>query len=544
MQSIVRGFDKRKVRMDRAQSVLDKRETAPDQIQFDKAEEDLLFNMAVEEDNRTAKQKLGLEESAEQTVKDRIKGTFQQTADTLGSSKFWNRLKEGIFDGLHGIKQAEEAAGITDPNKMGYVSARLASGLADVLHGVFHYGAPEWRDGIIQRKEGTKGLLEVLGQLPDGELNNWLAWMGANRAKQLKAEGRENNLSQADIDELLALADGKEALFEQVRSEYNAINSAVLDVAQGAGLISAEQRAGFDEQYYVPFFREQDVDPEMQDIHSMVVAPYSKKGIAGQNAKIKELKGGKQSTKDLLENIILRQSTMLDAALKNKAMMEVTDNLTGTDFMAKVDSPEFAKLSQRELNSIQRVKVMRNGQAEAYAVSDSALLRSLIAVNDVGSSSLFNKMGRSFKRFLTTGVTLSPDFIFKNFVRDAAHAWMINKDGFTLGTDSIKGLKDAFAEDEPTATLFSLGQHSRGAIFTAQILKRPPNRYVAHWPRRGWENRKLTVTCLAWLPMAPSCLRSIVRYQIRSRMPIASAPSKLVWMPARASARLHLRPRT
>ncbi|TVK95381.1 hypothetical protein AYJ01_00915 [Shewanella algae] len=462
VKAIVRGFDKRKARMDRAQSVLDKRETAPDQIQFDKAEEDLLFNMAVEEDNRTAKQKLGLEESAEQTVKDRIKGTFQQTADTLGSSKFWNRLKEGIFDGLHGIKQAEEAAGITDPNKMGYVSARLASGLADVLHGVFHYGAPEWRDGIIQRKEGTKGLLEVLGQLPDGELNNWLAWMGANRAKQLKAEGRENNLSQADIDELLALADGKEALFEQVRSEYNAINSAVLDVAQGAGLISAEQRAGFDEQYYVPFFREQDVDPEMQDIHSMVVAPYSKKGIAGQNAKIKELKGGKQSTKDLLENIILRQSTMLDAALKNKAMMEVTDNLTGTDFMTKVDSPEFAKLSQRELNSIQRVKVMRNGQAEAYAVSDSALLRSLIAVNDVGSSSLFNKMGRSFKRFLTTGVTLSPDFIFKNFVRDAAHAWMINKDGFTLGTDSIKGLKDAFAEDEAYRDLIFSGAAFQG----------------------------------------------------------------------------------
>ncbi|MFV0511828.1 MAG: LPD38 domain-containing protein [Shewanella algae] len=434
---------------------------SPDQIR-DANSSDLRFNMEVEGDTRTAKEKLGLEEQAEESVSERIKAKYRETAGNLKDSKFWNRLKEGIFDGLHGIKQAEEAAGITDPNKMGYVSARLASGLADVLHGVFHYGAPEWRDGIIQRKEGTKGLLEVLGQLPDGELNNWLAWMGANRAKQLKAEGRENNLSQADIDELLALADGKEALFEQVRSEYNAINSAVLDVAQGAGLISAEQRAGFDEQYYVPFFREQDVDPEMQDIHSMVVAPYSKKGIAGQNAKIKELKGGKQSTKDLLENIILRQSTMLDAALKNKAMMEVTDNLTGTDFMTKVDSPEFAKLSQRELNSIQRVKVMRNGQAEAYAVSDSALLRSLIAVNDVGSSSLFNKMGRSFKRFLTTGVTLSPDFIFKNFVRDAAHAWMINKDGFTLGTDSIKGLKDAFAEDEAYRDLIFSGAAFQG----------------------------------------------------------------------------------
>ncbi|MCH7421315.1 LPD38 domain-containing protein [Shewanella sp. MM_2022_3] len=454
MQAIVRGFDKRKQRTDRANKVLDARDEAPADILFSKA--------ATAPDERTAKQKLGLEEEAEQTLKEKITDNYRNTADTLKQSSFWSRLNEGIFDGLHGIKKAEEAAGITDPNKMGYVSARLASGLSDVLHGVFHYGAPMWKDGIIQRKADTKGLLEVFGMLPDGELNNWLAWMGANRAKQLKAEGRENNLSQADIDELLALADGKEKLFEEVRAEYNKINSAVLDVAQGAGLISEAQRAGFDEQYYVPFFREQDVDPEMQDIASMVTAPFTKKGIAGQSAKIKELKGGKQSTKDLLENIILRQSTMLDAALKNKAMLEVTDNLSGTEFMTEVDSPEFAKLSQRELNSIQRVKVMRDGQAVAYAVTDPALLRGLIAVNDVGSQALLNRMGRSAKRFLTTGVTLSPDFIFKNFIRDAAHAWMINKDDFKLGTDSIKGLKKAFKEDEAYRDLIFSGAAFQG----------------------------------------------------------------------------------
>lgn len=454
MQAIVRGFDKRKQRTDRANKVLDARDEAPTDILFSKT--------TTAPDERTAKQKLGLEEEAEQTLKEKITENYRNTADTLKQSSFWSRLNEGIFDGLHGIKKAEEAAGITDPNKMGYVSARLASGLSDVLHGVFHYGAPMWKDGIIQRKADTKGLLEVFGMLPDGELNNWLAWMGANRAKQLKAEGRENNLSQADIDELLALADGKEQLFEEVRAEYNKINSAVLDVAQGAGLISEAQRAGFDEQYYVPFFREQDVDPEMQDIASMVTAPFTKKGIAGQSAKIKELKGGKQSTKDLLENIILRQSTMLDAALKNKAMLEVTDNLSGTEFMTEVDSPEFTKLSQRELNSIQRVKVMRDGQAVAYAVTDPALLRGLIAVNDVGSQALFNRMGRSAKRFLTTGVTLSPDFIFKNFIRDAAHAWMINKDDFKLGTDSIKGLKKAFKEDEAYRDLIFSGAAFQG----------------------------------------------------------------------------------
>ncbi|MET6758922.1 LPD38 domain-containing protein [Pseudoalteromonas sp. NCIMB_1079] len=420
------------------------------------------FSRTTDEDTRTAKQKLGLEEKAAKTFSDIAKDKVNETVDTLKSSPFWNRLNEGIFDGLSGIKNAEIAAGVTDPNRQGYVSARLASGLADVLHGVFNFGAPQWRDGIVQRKAGTKGLLEVFGMVGD-DLNNWLAWMGAHRAEQLKAQGRENNLTDSDIAELKALANGKERLFEQTRLEYNKVNSAILDMAQEAGLLSEAQRSGFDEEYYVPFFRDMgETDPEMDDIKRMIVEPHTRKGISGQSAQLKSLKGGTQSTKDLLENIISRQSTFIDASLKNKAMQEVVNNLDGTDYMKAESSEDIASLSQQDLNKLGKVKVMVDGKPQAYVVSDPALLRALIQVNDVGSQSLFNRLGRSAKRFLTAGITLSPDFIFKNFVRDAAHAWMINKDGFKFGSDSIKGLKKAFKEDESYRDLIFSGAAFQG----------------------------------------------------------------------------------
>jgi IS1 family transposase len=205
-----------------------------------------------------------------------------------------------------------------------------------------------------------------------------------------------------------------------------------------------------------------DVDPEMEGIAAMVQGPTSRKGIANQSAKIKELKGGKQSTKDLMENIIQRQSTLIDAALKNKAMLEVVNNLDGTDYMQAIDSPDIAALSQAELSKIGRVRVMYNGKAKAYAVSDPALLRGLLQSNDAGSKSLFNRMARSAKRFLTAGITLSPDFIIKNFVRDATHAWMINKDDFKFGADSIKGIKKAFKEDEHYRDLIFSGAAFQG----------------------------------------------------------------------------------
>lgn len=427
----------------------------------DNEQGDLDFSLTTGTDTRTAKEKLGLGEQADETLKEKATARYRETADTLKSSKFWQRLNEGIFDGMAGIKQAEESVGVNDPNRQGYVSARLASGLADVLHGVFNYGAPEWRNGVVARKADTKGLLEVFSSLGD-DLNNWLAWMGANRAEKLMTEGRENNLTADDIAELKSLADGKETKFEEVRQEYNKINSAIIDLAQQAGLISDAQRSGFDEEWYVPFFRDMDIDPEMQGIAAMVHGPKSKNGIANQNAQLKELKGGKQSTKDLLENIIQRQSTLIDAALKNHAMLEIVGNLSGTDYMQPVTSPEIAALSQTDLNLLSKVKVMRDGKPEAYAVSDPALLRGLLQINDAGSKSLFNRLGRSAKRFLTAGITLSPDFIVKNFVRDAAHAWMVNKDDFTFGADSIKGLRKAFKEDEAYRDLIFSGAAFQG----------------------------------------------------------------------------------
>lgn len=97
--------------------------------------------------------------------------------------------------------------------------------------------------------------------------------------------------------------------------------------------------------------------------------------------------------------------------------------------------------------------------------------------------SVFNdpitRIGRTFKRLLTTGVTASPDFILRNFIRDAAHAWMINKDGFVLGKDSIKGMRDALREDQDYRDLMFAGGSFQGGYVhgtdpeaSAQIIRR------------------------------------------------------------------------
>ncbi|HAD49658.1 MAG TPA: hypothetical protein DCF92_12930, partial [Idiomarina sp.] len=100
-----------------------------------------------------------------------------------------------------------------------------------------------------------------------------------------------------------------------------------------------------------------------------------------------------------------------------------------------------------------------------YYVADAALLRGLMHVNDIGSKSLFNRVSRSAKRFLTTGVTLSPDFIIRNFVRDAAHSWMVNKDKMTFGVDTATGLRESFKKsDEYWDMIAGMGAFQGGYI--------------------------------------------------------------------------------
>ncbi|WP_295487860.1 LPD38 domain-containing protein [uncultured Pseudomonas sp.] len=403
--------------------------------------------------------KLGLVPEEAQSLADRVR----EAVDTQGGWKgaldaLKRRANEGIFDGLAGIKYAEDKVGV-DPMRSGYVSARLATGLADVMHGVLHYGAPQWKDGVLQYKDGTRGLLETLADLGGDNLTDWLAWVGGKRAELLKAQGRENNLSDAEIRQLLDVGD-RGGRFQAIYDEYAKLNDAMLDVAEGAGLIGKEQRASWQSDYYIPFYRMQEEDGE-----STFLAPKTKQGLSHQSAAIKQLKGGKLPTNDLLANLLTNWSKRLDASLKNKALLDVVDNLKDSPYLEAEPNPGAPARAQgvgfaRDRDDI--IRVQRDGRDEYYKVQDKALLRAVTAMSGMYFKDPVTTLGRKFKQLLTTGITASPDFILRNFIRDSAQAWITNPDKFKLGVDSVKGLKAAFAQDADYRALMFAGASFQG----------------------------------------------------------------------------------
>ncbi len=354
-----------------------------------------------------------------------------------------------VLDALAPIKYAEEAAGITDAADSGYVAARMATGAASTMQATMLYGLPEWKDGVIQRKAGTGEKDALLGIFADlgADLHNWLGWMAGHRAELLLAQGRENLLDAQDIAALKTQGKGKEAKFLDAKARWNRLNAATLDLAQEAGLFTKEARAEFESEWYIPFFRESD--------DGDVIAPFKPRGIANQNAGIKKLKGGDANTNDLLENIFTSTSKLIDASMKNMAAQKTVWNLADTGIIEVIPKPN--KMDYQALaNGKDRIMVKLEGEDYMIRVEDPDLYRAMTFFDRKPFGAMVNVAAKA-KRILTAGITASPEFMLRNFLRDSLSSWAISKDGFKPMIDSIKGVKKTLTMDGSTIDVMFSG---------------------------------------------------------------------------------------
>nr|WP_324046996.1 LPD38 domain-containing protein [Aeromonas caviae] len=354
-----------------------------------------------------------------------------------------------VLDALAPIKYAEEAAGITDAADSGYVAARMATGAASTMQATMLYGLPEWKDGVIQRKAGTGEKDALLGIFADlgADLHNWLGWIAGHRAELLLAQGRENLLDAQDIAALKAQGKGKEAKFLDAKARWNRLNAATLDLAQDAGLFTKEARVEFESEWYIPFFRESD--------DGDVIAPFKPRGIANQNAGIKKLKGGDANTNDLLENIFTSTSKLIDASMKNMAAQKTIWNLADTGIIEVITKPN--KMDYQALaNGKDRIMVKLEGEDYMIRVEDPDLYRAMTFFDRKPFGAMVNVAAKA-KRLLTAGVTASPEFMLRNFLRDSLSSWAISKDGFKPMIDSIKGVRKTWRMDGSTIDVMFSG---------------------------------------------------------------------------------------
>lgn len=410
------------------------------------------------------------------TRPDWLKGMSQATQEAAKKAGLWTtpktlqerfdetrkdlakRLTQGIFD---------QFAPLKDLDYKSYVLARMSKSADSPLEAMMYYGKPIVdKDGAIDIQHEKGGLIGVLQKL-GGETDQFMAWIAGNRAAQLKTEGKENLFTDEDISALKDLNQGKMAdgkpramLYAEVHKEFNAYGKAVLDIAEADGTISKEDRAVWEKDFYVPFYR------QLED--EKVSGPRNAGGLTNQYA-FKKLKGGTENLSDLFGNTLRNWSHILNASMKNRAASEALQAAQ----KAGVATP----ISAAEKGS---VFVLEDGKKQHYAVSDPLILDAITALDSSKLKGAGIDVASKFKHYLTLGVTISPSFRVRNLIRDQIQAAGTTPVGMNVMSNLVQGWKGMHKDSPEYARMVAGGafmhfgttlESDRGAVIKRLIDK-------------------------------------------------------------------------
>jgi hypothetical protein len=239
---------------------------------------------------------------------------------------------------------------------------------------------------------------------------------------------------------------------------------------------------------YVPYYRVlENADTSPGALPEKLSGPFSKKQVAGQRSGVKRFVGGKDPIGDLYENILKNISHLIEASVRNTAMLRLErvnkdlDDLTGQNFWSAtspgiivnasvkdflkylrgaeginindsdVESLAFAKVfgmaGRRDLDPERSgiISFMRKGKPVYRKIEEgNRRLLQALTMSDAAwggwNSSLFVKYMAKFRTVFQKSITMGGEFMIRNLIRDTVSSAILNK-GFSLPlVNTLKGI--------------------------------------------------------------------------------------------------------
>lgn len=344
------------------------------------------------------------------TVKERMEGL---------KANFFERMMIGVFDEFRTIKKYDPTA---------YMMARLSKSIDGGLQGLLEHGQVFLRDGALDIRPNTKGLLKILEPVGT-EIDQYQSWKALSRDANLSADKRSFPADLVAGREQLIKGtlngQSRKTIYEKALREENELNKSVLQVALDTGLIDKQGYDNFaNDIYYIPFYE------IMEDGDVQSVSAAAK--LTGQEFS-KTLKGGEKKVNNLMENVLLNWSHILSAAMKNQAAVKTIDaaQKMGASQSVNAMHGKYPKDS---------VKVMKDGKVIHYELSDPDLVDAISTISYLGPKSQFLDIARGFTNALRYGITMSPAYKVRNLIRDSIQSAAISELGPNMFSNVYNGL--------------------------------------------------------------------------------------------------------
>lgn len=381
-------------------------------------------------------------------------------AEKKGALPTWDELYTNLMDDLHPIKQMKklltdgEAPAVKDDP---YILARLSRGSAGkadqfVENGTFDFNT---------LKNTGPGLRQILKPFKE-DRDGFRAYAVAARAVELDARGIESGVPLAEAKAVVQSGAKYQKAFAQLQTYQNEVarylkDSGILDTKTYKTMLEANKS-------YVPFYRLMEEDA-------------GRGAGGGLNVKnpIKQIKGSQREILDPIESIVRNTYFYVQLAERNRALNALRDlaakHPRGGELMEKVPTPtkpigvtepEIAKFLEahgidspgegftifrpKHLNLAgDEIAVFTNGKRETYRVAPevAAAVRNL----DRESIGLFMRILAKPAEWLRSTVTLTPEFMERNLVRDQLTAAIFPTKSGVPVYDFVVGMVSFFKKD-------------------------------------------------------------------------------------------------
>jgi hypothetical protein len=408
--------------------------------------------------------------------------SFKETKERVGDRfrRGWHGLRIHVFDDLHPISRFVEAAkkggAALSSFENPYLWARLLRGVGGKANAFIDegtFGKKFWRmegEGTVPDFRGP-GLREIMEPVKEGKsFELFSTYLQNRRAVRLADRRLETGINPDSALKSVGELERAFPEFPQIAQRIYKYQDDLLQYGAESGLFSPDMIARLRQNTdYIPFHR--------------VMDALETKGFMGQKlaniaSPIKRMVGSKKPIISPLESLIKNTHSIIEAADRNQVgvmMARIVNDYPELQALfrpIRTPTSKVATVTAKELGfdttgldpadadrlvdvfrpvayakNANEVTVLINGKKHFFAV-DPDLYRGLLALDkqDIG---ILHKFFGPPARWLRAGAILSPDFLFKNPLRDQLSAFIYSRYGFIPGVDWMKGMSQSLgASDE------------------------------------------------------------------------------------------------
>ncbi len=338
-----------------------------------------------------------------------------------------------IMEGVRGYRQ-------TDPS-----GPSLKAALETALGGP---GRMKWEQDRIQKFDAylaSRRMVQEYARFAAGELDR-----------------PPDKLSLADHQQTIASLEAENPMFARAAQQVYDFLNALLRKQRDAGFVKPEVYAELIQRRdYVPLMRHME---DFGDYAESFSAGRTTAGGRNERGLLKHFKGSNRDVLSPIQSIAQRAYDTNFAVARNdafRALAKLAESVRGGGEIAEVVPERVGAKDQNEV-----VHYWEGGKRKALKLHDGELGDMMLdAMTSIGGrmTSLWTELAALPARAVRAGVTISPDFIVSNFVRDQIATW-VNTETFTPFGTGARGAFGNLTLNQWSKRYGSFGGISGGAI--------------------------------------------------------------------------------